>query len=359
MNLTEQVKARARELGADLVGIAPVERFAGAPLRMSPEGLLPGARCVVVCGIHHLDAAVELGGDPTPHECGPYHSQTDAQNPMLDDLSFQLGRFLEARGFRTVPISASNIWRYNAYKDLAVDFAPDLAHRYAAAAAGLAEIGWSGLALTPEFGPRCRFVSVVTDAPLEPSPMYAGEPLCDKCMQCVETCPTDAFRKEVKRTNTIEIGGRTFKFPETNKWRCAWAENFALNLAHRIPDTVDETVILRTLERYDRHAGELGCCLQFCMNPQNRTYDKDYCRPPRRKKSPATSDAKRLLRDVEAILEPLDNARGRRSVADVWAVSDVSAFDDEPLVNPSLHLPDAATVISLGFRVPRDCDRND
>ena len=37
----------AREAGADLVGIAPVERFAGAPKGHKPEDLLPGARSVV------------------------------------------------------------------------------------------------------------------------------------------------------------------------------------------------------------------------------------------------------------------------------------------------------------------------
>ena len=41
IDLTEEIKQRARELGADLVGIAPIERFKNAPLRMSPQGLLP------------------------------------------------------------------------------------------------------------------------------------------------------------------------------------------------------------------------------------------------------------------------------------------------------------------------------
>ena len=68
-------------------------------------------------------------------------------------------------------------------------------HRAAAVAAGLGEIGWNGLFLSAEFGPRQRVVSVVTDVELEPTPMYDGPPLCDRCMACVEDCPTDAFRK--------------------------------------------------------------------------------------------------------------------------------------------------------------------
>ena len=79
--LTDAVKAMALELGADLVGVAPSARYKNAPLMMSPEGHLPGARCVFVIGIHHPDAAVELGGEENgenqPHQ--PFHRE----NPSL------------------------------------------------------------------------------------------------------------------------------------------------------------------------------------------------------------------------------------------------------------------------------------
>ncbi|HOJ39806.1 MAG TPA: hypothetical protein PK644_04990, partial [bacterium] len=283
MDLTDEVTRKAYQSGADLVGIAPVDRFQGAPLRMSPQGLLPEARSVIVVAIHHPDAAVELGGEPTPHESGPYNIQ-GIMNWMLDDISFSLARFLEDKGYPTLPIAASNIWRYKGYKDLKVNFAPDLAHRYAAVAAGLGEIGWSGLFLSPQFGPRQRVVSVITTARLTPTPMYDGPALCDRCLACVKNCPTDAFRKEVVRINEIEIGGKKFRFPETNKWRCAWAENFCLNLALPLPEKITEEVILRNLEKYGWRAGEEGCCLRFCMVPERRWYDTGYSRAPRRKR---------------------------------------------------------------------------
>ena len=46
VELTKVVKEYAQSQGADLVGIAPVERFKEAPLRMSPQGLLPSAQSV-------------------------------------------------------------------------------------------------------------------------------------------------------------------------------------------------------------------------------------------------------------------------------------------------------------------------
>lgn len=345
-NLTNEVIRKAIELGGDLVGIAPVERFKGAPLRMSPKGLLPEARSVIVVAIHHPDATIELSGEPTPHDIDSYAVQSTAMNPMLDDISFLLARFLEDKGYKALPIAASNIWRYRGYKDLKVNFAPDLAHRYAAVAAGLGEIGWSGLCLTPQFGPRQRFVSIITDAELIPSPMYSGEPLCDRCMECVNNCPTDAFRKEVRGINEIEIGGKTYKFPDTNKWRCAWAENFGISLAYKIPEKIDENVILEYLAKYGRHIGEIGSCLRFCMIPQKRYYDISYSKAPRRKKEVLVTENDELIGKIKEICE--------KELVDIVAIDNRERFINDSIINPEYYLPDVKSIISIGIKVPKD-----
>ena len=65
-NLTLAVKELAYRLGADLVGIANIERFENAPIKMSPKGILPCAKSVIVCAVHHPDAAIELDGEIHP-----------------------------------------------------------------------------------------------------------------------------------------------------------------------------------------------------------------------------------------------------------------------------------------------------
>lgn len=343
--LTSEVKDYAKKLGADLVGIAPVERFKNAPLRMSPKGLLPEAKSVIVMGIHHLDCAVELGGYPTPHDMGPYRTQSAAMNPILDDLAFKMAIFLEKKGYKTLPIASTNIWRYYPYKDLKISFAPDLAHRYAAVCAGLGEIGWSGLFLSPEFGPRQRVISVITEAELLPDPMYEGERLCDRCMECVRHCPTDAFRKEVKKINRIEIGGKIFEFPDINKWRCAWAENFLLNLSLPIPEKVDEEVILENLEKYGIKGGEEGMCLKYCMVPQKRYYQKDYTDAPRRKKEIKKSP-EILKNEILKMVE--------ENFIDIFVSSPVDNFRNSNYFHPEYHLPDGKSVISIGIKVDNE-----
>jgi epoxyqueuosine reductase len=202
--LKKEIKEYAKKLGADIVGIADVERFKNAPLRMSPKGLLPEAKSVIVCGIHHLNASIELGGEPTPHDMGPYVSQSSVMNPKLDDISFLLARFLEDKGYKTLPIVSSNIWRYKGYKDLKVHFAPDIGHRYAAVAGGLGEIGWSKVFLTKKFGPRQRLHAILTDLELEPDPLVRPGSICKKCMECVKDCPSYAI-PHIKENKKIKI----------------------------------------------------------------------------------------------------------------------------------------------------------
>ena len=81
-NLTLKVKEFARSIGADLVGIANVERYANAPIEMSPQGILPTAKSVIVCAIHHPDAAIELDGEVHPQVIGPYRVQYTMNNKL-------------------------------------------------------------------------------------------------------------------------------------------------------------------------------------------------------------------------------------------------------------------------------------
>jgi epoxyqueuosine reductase QueG len=64
-------------------------------------------------------------------------------------------------------------------------------HKLAAHLAGLGWIGKSCLLIASEVGPRVRWTTILTDAPLE-----AGSPLSDRCGDCrlcVEACSSQAF----------------------------------------------------------------------------------------------------------------------------------------------------------------------
>ncbi|MFA7174879.1 MAG: hypothetical protein WC340_16005 [Kiritimatiellia bacterium] len=280
--LTAQVKRFAiLDLNADLVGVANIDRFKGAPLMMSPQGILPSARSVVVMAVHHPDASIELGGEEHPQKIGPYCIQY-AMNMRLDEMSYRMGRYIESLGHTAVPIVSSNIWRYKGYKGMTEHFAPDMSHLHTAVAAGLSEFGYSGLSITPEFGARQRYVSIITDAVLTPSPLLEPGSVCDNCMLCRKACPTAALVKEIDGWKEVEIEGKVYRYANKNLWRCAWGEHFDLDLDLEIPDKVDEAVILKYVEKYGRRTGEMGCCLKACLPKARRYFDKSYSSSPRR-----------------------------------------------------------------------------
>ena len=95
-----------------------------------------------------------------------------------------LATFLERNGHGAIPVASSNIWRYNQYKDLKAIFAPDVSNIYMAVVAGLADMGFNGLALSPEYGARNRFITVITDAVIAPDPLIPPGTICDHCMLC-------------------------------------------------------------------------------------------------------------------------------------------------------------------------------
>ena len=204
-------------------------------------------------------------------------------NSHLDVMAFHLARFIKDRGYGALPIPSSNIWRYNEYAELKAIFAPDVSHIYMAVVVGLAEVGYSGLAITPEFGARNRFITVLTNAELTPDPLVEPGSVCDRCMLCRQHCPSGALSKELDGDNVLKIDGREYRFPRKNLWRCAWGEHFNLDLDLEIPETVTEEVILQTLREHGSRSGEMGACLKHCLPRNRRAQRPDYSKTVVRK----------------------------------------------------------------------------
>ena len=326
--LTNTVKSFALEMGADLVGIANIERYANAPIMMSPQGILPKAKSVVVCAIHHPDPMIELDGEIHPQIMGPYRAQMSMNN-KLDYMAFKIARLLDDLGYETIPIASSNIWRYRGYGELTATFAPDISHIYSAVCAGLGELGWNGLCMTPEYGPRNRFVSIITEAELSPTPLYQGEKLCDMCGECINHCPTDAFRKELGVPKDVVIEGKHHIFAGKNLWRCAWAEHFGLDLDLQIPDEVNEQVLLDTSVSKGLRGGEYGVCLKVCLPKHLRIFDSSYNKIGARRKRHISPTDLPLHRTVyDTVLKH----------ANLWDINEVHYISAESLIKAGIDI---------------------
>ena len=109
-------------------------------------------------------------------------------NAFLDSQTLWLSTMIEREGYRAVPVAASQSLPGSdgAYNSL-------FQHKTAAVLAGLGWIGKSVLFVSPEFGPRVRLATVLTDMPLP-----KGKPRmpigCGDCNICVQACPAMAIK---------------------------------------------------------------------------------------------------------------------------------------------------------------------
>src|SRR6266540_3013071 len=182
------VKAKARELGADGVGIAdaavlnaypPDPAHPQIPARISPEirscvaffkRIPAGAfRARDNACIHHVDQLVLR---------------------EMDRVGYRIARFLETEGHWAFQTAAQEtVWEMKnaSYGSLST--------RHVAIEAGLGTIGLELNLLTKEAGPRCYTTVVLTDAALEPDGKLT-EQLCidEPCSRCLYSCPPDAVQ---------------------------------------------------------------------------------------------------------------------------------------------------------------------
>lgn len=186
-----EVKAVARELGADMVGIASADVVQTTPTRRGPSHVLPQASSVVVFAKRMLAGSIE-----SPRE-EVVTSQNLALYQELDRLSYGLGCFLEERGYRAATIPAySPVEMSSATKG----FVGVVSLRHVAQAAGLGTMGKNNLLLTRELGPRVRLGAVVTSAHMDPDDSCTDD-FCLDCEACIAACPVDAL-SELGKTRT-------------------------------------------------------------------------------------------------------------------------------------------------------------
>ncbi len=227
--LSQEIRSIALAAGADIVGFAPVERFATGPEKTRPDYYMPRARSVVVAGIGFPRAIGEVWGTFAEEGClpGPYMWFGFAYlNWELSRVALKVAKVLEANGYRSLPIPPSHTlvqYRYYEHFDEWNRYLGDFSHKHAALAAGLGTFGWNNLILTPNFGARQRLISVVTEAPLEPGELMPSEQLCkpELCgYACVETCPIGAISKD--EAQEFKMEDRTYCYGALDHMHCRW-----------------------------------------------------------------------------------------------------------------------------------------
>ncbi len=180
------VKRRARELGADLVGIAsaatlnafpPDPRWPQTPERISPycksviviaQRIPAGAfRCKTNVAVQYIDMLVLR---------------------KMDKIAYRVAEELEEAGHPSFVTAAQETdWSYKraSYGRLST--------RHLGVEAGLGTLGLEVNILTPEFGPRIYLTGILTELELAADhPLTEQVCIGESCSRCLHSCPADA-----------------------------------------------------------------------------------------------------------------------------------------------------------------------
>ncbi len=209
--MRQQMIDMAKKYGADVVGFAPADRFA------ADDGIFkvfPRTKTVVGMGFRVLRGIYRGVEEGTTYYQYTTMGVENLEETVMPLALINVSNLIEREGYIAVPqrrnqliMSEENetnpeVDHGDIYRGIKAENMIDFTN--CAVQCGLGERSMIGTVLNKEFGPFIRFVFILTDAELEPSPLFT-EKLCDGCGNCIAECPGKAISKD----------------GETDSWRCA------------------------------------------------------------------------------------------------------------------------------------------
>ena len=176
------LKKFCQEQGIDLFGVADIAKikkdfmFSKQITEKLDKAICLGAR---------LSTGILEEIESAPTRLYFHHYRT--VNTFLDQIALKVANFIEKKGFRALPVPASQILDWQNQK-------AHLSHKKIGYLAGLGWIGRNNLLVNKNLGSQFRLVSILTNLPLK-----ADKPVekdCGGCKLCVEICPSQSIKEE-------------------------------------------------------------------------------------------------------------------------------------------------------------------
>ena len=226
-DLKALIRGAVKKEGIDLIGFASRERFAEVDAQHNPFSIFPEGKTVIMLGKRICRGALRGVEEGTNFGDYALFGKNWLEDEFLSLACYNLVRVLEDEGWEACPLfpnpseirpSGVSVAKGRPEPNVFPDF------DYAAVACGLGEIGLNGLFLSPKYGSRQRFHMIITDAELEPSPLFEGH-VCDRCGKCAESCPLGAI--DTEHTTTVTICGKAMEVATIDYELCRTCKNGA------------------------------------------------------------------------------------------------------------------------------------
>lgn len=214
--MKQKIKDFVLSIGADVVGVAGIERFEQAPKGFHPRDLFPGCNSVVAFGVALPKGLTKT--EPTMI----YGHFNYALCPPVDWIALRAAKEIERlSGGYAVPLPSDGPYEYwDADK---LEGRGLLSMKHTAVMAGLGTMGKSTLLLNEKYGNMLVLGAVLTDAELASDPL--AESICiEGCSLCIANCPSGALdgqraKQANCRPNTYGTNARGYDIVKCNKCR--------------------------------------------------------------------------------------------------------------------------------------------
>jgi epoxyqueuosine reductase len=252
---SQQIKDKARELGADLVGIAD-----GAAVDTKHITDHDGGRVIV------LATRVQAGSSRILkwNDRNKFYND-ELSLTFLEEVSLELVYWLEDAGYPAIIVPPTHVdpWRYEGDPKQHQRTLISLPH--AAVEAGLGTLGLNEQLLTKEFGPRVLLTAVLCSVDVEcDRPMTEALCLGPECGRCLKACPGDVIGQWERDWNACDQYRSPHGFAQLSEY---------LGRVIDEPDTKQKKAMLRSEDSFNlwqsilRGAGVItGCrrCADVC-----------------------------------------------------------------------------------------------
>jgi epoxyqueuosine reductase QueG len=224
MTTEEQIKEIILNKGADLCGIANIDRFSNTPAGFHPLDIYNECKSVIVLakqlpkGLAYVNPRIV------------YNHANELNINAVDNITYEASIAIEQLGCIAVPLPCDGPYEYWEKDTLKGKGLLSMPH--AAVLAGLGSIGKNMLFINRRYGNFLTLGAILTNLDLQSDPL--SEELCiENCRLCLDNCPVKALdgktaNQKLCRPHTYTTNDRGFGVVNCNKCRTVCPIKFGI-----------------------------------------------------------------------------------------------------------------------------------
>lgn len=184
MITSTEIKEYALNMGADLCGIASIDRFDDSPKGFHPCDIYRNTQSVIsiACKIPQMPLYL--------NSPSPYTAIEDLALSKVSQVAFALSNYIEKKGFFAVliPSVPYDYWDAETLTGKGI-----LSLKHIGYKAGIGSIGKNALLCNKKYGNLIKLGAVVTNASLQPDHIIEDDYCYEHCRLCITNCPVQAI----------------------------------------------------------------------------------------------------------------------------------------------------------------------